>query len=72
MRSSLGVLSVVGRWNEARYKRGERNGNLNKKPFFVIRSSFEAPWFVLGSSLVFYSKHIHKVQGKVILIKSIF
>ena len=28
-RSSLGVLSVVGRWNEARYKRGKRGGNLN-------------------------------------------
>ena len=71
-RSSLGCLSVFSRWNEARYKRGKRNGNLNKKPFFVVRSSFEVPWFFFGSSLVFYSKHIYKVQGKVILIKSIF
>ena len=68
MRSSLGVLSVVSRWNEARYKRGERNGNLNKKPFFVIRSSFEAPWFVLGSSLVFCTKEIGKIQREEILI----
>ena len=30
MRTSLGRLSVFGRWNKARYKRGERNGNLNK------------------------------------------
>ena len=29
MRSSLGVLSVVGRWDEARYKRDKRDGNLN-------------------------------------------
>ena len=25
-----GRLSVVSRWNEARYKRGKRDGNLNK------------------------------------------
>ena len=30
MRSSLGCLSVFGRWNKAKYKRGKRNGNLNK------------------------------------------
>ena len=30
MRSSLGVLSVVARWNKARYKKGKRYGNLNK------------------------------------------
>ena len=29
-RSFLGLLSVVGRWNEARYKRTKRNVNLNK------------------------------------------
>ena len=33
IRSSLGVLSVVGRWNEARYKRSKRDGNLNKSTF---------------------------------------
>ena len=29
VRSSLGVLSVIGRWNKARYKRGKKNGNLS-------------------------------------------
>ena len=33
LRSSLGLLSVVSRWNEARYRRGERNGNLKKSTF---------------------------------------
>ena len=28
-----GRLSVVGRWNRARYKRSKRVGNLNKKHF---------------------------------------
>ena len=42
MRSSLGVLPLVARWNRARYKRGERNGNLNKKHFlqFGVLSLF--------------------------------
>ena len=35
MRSSLGVLSVVGRWNRGRYKRSKRDGNLNKKHFLT-------------------------------------
>ena len=47
-RSFLGRQSVVARWNEARYKRGKREGNLNKKHIF----SFGVPWFILGSSLV--------------------
>ena len=34
-RSSLGHLSVVGRWNEARYKRGKKDGNLNKSNFYT-------------------------------------
>ena len=29
LRSSLGRLSVIGRWNQARYKRGKKDGNLN-------------------------------------------
>ena len=32
-RSYLGRLSVIGRWNKARYKRGKRDGNLNKSTF---------------------------------------
>ena len=48
MRSSLGVLSVVGRWNKARYKRCKRDGNLNKSTFL----SFGVLWSFLGSSLV--------------------
>ena len=47
-RSSLGRLSVFGRWNKARYKRGERNGNLNKQHFLC----FGVLWSLLGSSLV--------------------
>ena len=34
-RSYLGRLSVIGRWNKARYKRGKRDGNLNKKHFLT-------------------------------------
>ena len=47
-RSSVGVLSVVGRWNRGRYKRSKRDGNLNKSTFLslVVLRSF------LGSSLV--------------------
>ena len=30
IRSSLGRLSVFARWSKARYKKGKRNGNLNK------------------------------------------
>ena len=41
-------LSVVGRWNEARYKRRKRDGNLNKSTFL----SFGVLWSFLGSSLV--------------------
>ena len=36
IRSSLGRLSLVGRWNEARYKKGKRDGNLNKSTFLPI------------------------------------
>ena len=67
MRSSLGLLSVISRWNKARYKRSKRDGNLNKKHFLVVGSSLVVPWFVLGSSLVFYTVHIYKVQGNGIL-----
>ena len=41
-------LSVIGRWNEARYKRGKRDGNLNKSTFL----SFGVLWSFLGLSLV--------------------
>ena len=47
-RSSFGRLSVVGRWNQVRYKRTKRDGNLNKSTFL----SFGVLWFILGSSLV--------------------
>ena len=46
--SSVALLSVVGRWNEARYKRGKRDGNLNKSTFL----SFGVLWSFIGSSLV--------------------
>ena len=68
MRSSLGVLSVVGRRKEVRYKRSKRNVNLKKNPFCwlgVLRS-------FLGSSLVFGKGEIRTVQGKEILIKVLF
>ena len=48
MWSSLGLLSVVSRWSEARDKRGKRDGNLNKSTFFY----FGVLRFILGSSLV--------------------
>ena len=63
MHSSIGVLSVVGRWNKAKYMRGKREGNLNKQHFLVIRSSLVVPWFFFGSSLVFDTEYIYKVQG---------
>ena len=71
-RCSLGVLSVVGRWNKARYKRSKRDGNLNKKHFLVIWSSLVHPRFVFGSSLVFYTVLKYKVQGRGILRKVLF
>ena len=47
-RSSLGRRSVSSRWNQAKYKRRKRDGNLNKSTFLslVVLRSF------LGSSLV--------------------
>ena len=48
MRSSLGRLSVIGRWNRARYKKGKRDGNLNKSTFLRLG----VLWLFLGSSLV--------------------
>ena len=48
MRSSLGRLSVVGRWNRGRYKRDKENDNLNKSTFLSLRVGR----FILGSSLV--------------------
>ena len=38
----------------------------------MIGSSFGVPWFVLGSSLVFYREGIREVQRKGILIKVLF
>ena len=81
-RNSLGLLSVVGRWNKARYKRRKREGNLNKSTFLVVGSSLGVGWFlscpegsndysVLGSSLVFDTEYIYKVQGEEILRKGI-
>ena len=72
MRSSFGVLSLVSRWNRARYKRGERNGNLNKTHFFRfgVLSRF------LGSSLVHRWSFVRciyiRYKGKRILRNSIF
>ena len=71
-RSFLGVLSVVARWNKARYKRGKRDGNLNKKHFLVVGSSLVHPRFVFGSSLVFNTEQIGKELVKGILIKVLF
>ena len=48
LRSSLGRLSVFGRWNKARYKKEKRNGNLKKTHFWCLG----VLWFILGSSLV--------------------
>ena len=36
--------------------------NLKKKHFLVVGSSLVVPWFILGSSLVFYKGKIQKVQ----------
>ena len=51
MRSSLGRLSVFARCFEARYKKGERDDNINKTHFFqfaILRSflglSLVLPW----------------------------
>ena len=41
-------FTVVGRCNQARYKRSKRDGNLNKKPFLC----FGVLWSFLGLSLV--------------------
>ena len=77
-RCSLGVLSVVARCFEARYKRGKREGNLNKQHFFnksiflKFGSSLVHPWFFLGSSLVTNTDNKRKVQGKGFLIKVLF
>ena len=55
-RSSVGLLSVVGRWNKGRYKSGKRMGNLNKSTFLsfgILRSflgsSLVRPWFLTRS-----------------------
>ena len=48
------------------------DGNLNKSTFLVVGSSLVVPWFVLGSSLVFYPREIRTVQGKEILRKVLF
>ena len=72
LRSSLGRLSEFSRWNKGRYKRGERDGNLNKSTFFEFRSSLVVPWFFFGSSLVFSPRGIGKVQREGILRKVLF
>ena len=61
MRSSLGVLSLVGRWKKARYKKGKRDANLNKKHFFqfaILRSFFGSslvrPWSLTRSIYIRY------------------
>ena len=46
--------------------------NINRKHFLMIGSSFGVPWFVLGSSLVFYREGIREVQRKGILRKVLF
>ena len=43
-----GRRSEFSRWSRERYKRGKRNGNLNKSTFL----SFGVLRFILGSSLV--------------------
>ena len=48
-------------------QRSEEVVNINKKHFLMIGSSFGVPWFVLGSSLVFYREGIREVQRKRIL-----
>ena len=66
-RCSLGRRSEFSRWNEARYKRSKRDGNLKKQHFWVVGSSLVVPWFVLGSSLVINTEEFGKVQGNGIL-----
>ena len=66
-RRSLGRLSVFARCFEARYKKGERDDNINKTHCF----SLGVLWLFLGSSLVFYPRYIYKVLGKEILILGI-
>ena len=46
--------------------------NINKQHFLLAGSSFGVPWFVLGSSLVFYREGIREVQRKGILRKVLF
>ena len=43
-----------------------------QKYFFEFQGSLVRPRFVYGSSLVFDTEHIYKVQGKGILTKSTF
>ena len=56
MRSSLGHLSVVARSSLGGIGQGIREGKetaiLIKSTFYDSESSFEVPWFILGSSLV--------------------
>ena len=37
LRSSLARRSVFSRWNHTRYKRGKRDGNLNKSTIHLLR-----------------------------------
>lgn len=53
-------------------KGGEEVVNINKQHLLRVGSSFGVPWFVLGSSLVFYREGIREVQRKRILRKVLF
>ena len=71
-RCFLGVLSVVARCFEARYKRGKREGNLKKSTFLQFGSSLVVPWFFLGFSLVFDLRGTREEPQRKILTKSLF
>ena len=43
---------------------GIEGHNIKKIHFLMIGSCLGVPWFVLGSSLVFYSIKTARVQGK--------
>ena len=66
--SSVVVLPLIGRWNKGRYKRGKRDGNLNKKHILY----FGVLWSFLGSSLVLRWSltlwELGRYKGKRILI----
>ena len=70
--SSVVVLSVVSRSSLGKIRQGTREG---KETPILIKSTFwrlGVLWSFLGSSLVFYTEHIYKEQGKGILIIVLF